>query len=229
MAKYDVTKRNATSNLKGQSVSLFSIIKNYYSLIRKRKSRNENDYCCPCKNEKDTRRCSSCSTKTKISKSLNKSTSNSSMTFSRLCYSSRVTLLLCLLVQLLYIAPVTECIAIKHHKSSSISRSNSRKNQLMNHRGRSVTNHNAHDIINNVTNTLETSHHHHRHHLNGKSHFKNHDVQAIQPKICHSLTSSNTYLLSAFAHNFASQRSNVLSTENKLVLSPIVFQGMFYH
>ena len=76
--------------------------------------------------------------------------------------------------------------------------------------------------------TSERPHHYHHHNkFNNKHHYNmHHDVQAIQPKICHSLTSSNSYLSSAFAHNFASQRSNDLSMENKLVLSPIVFQGI---
>ena len=84
----------------------------------------------------------------------------------------------------------------------------------------------------NVTKTINleqkpSSHrrHHRSHHHLRQGHDKN--VQSIQPKICHSLASSNSYLSSAFAHNFASQkRSTELSMENKLVLSPIVFQGI---
>ena len=101
------------------------------------------------------------------------------------------------------------------------------------------------DYIDSVDNVVTKEYSHHRHRRNRHHHIGYNDsnikdvaninnIQAIQPKICHSLTSSSSYLSSAFAHNFASQdqqqRSNnkELSLENKIALSPIIFQGKYF-
>ena len=154
------------------------------------------------------------------------------------------TILLSWLFQVLLFTHNTVCMKIDKHRHNTRSdhRAYSDNSSYSFNSSNSFNKNNFNDnhISNNVSivNVSAKSglqSHRHRRHQNQRSHDPN--VQSIQPKICHSLASSNSYLSSAFAHNFplsssspsSSSRSlpsyNELSIENKLVLSPIVFQG----
>ena len=151
------------------------------------------------------------------------------------------TILLSWLFQVLLFTHNTECMKIDKHRHSINSDhrtySDNDTYSFNSSSSLNIDSLNNNHISNNV-NILNVSaksglqSHRHRRHQHQRSHDPN--VQSIQPKICHSLASSNSYLSSAFAHNFplsssSSSRSlpsyNELSIENKLVLSPIVFQG----
>ena len=150
-------------------------------------------------------------------------------------------LLLSLLFHLLLISQNIECMYVNEHGNivnSENSDNNINKIGFSRILDSDYKNYNA--TFDNVTMSSVSSnfgirsHRHRRHQHRRQSHDPN--VQAIQPKICHSLASSSSYLSSAFAHNFPLSSSsrpsspssyNELSIENKLVLSPIVFQGMF--
>ena len=152
------------------------------------------------------------------------------------------TILLSWILQVLLFTHNTDCMKIDKHRHSIKSEhsgySDNDTYSLNSSNSLNIDSSKNNHISNNVTiiNVLAKSglqSHRHRRHQHQRSHDPN--VQSIQPKICHSLASSNSYLSSAFAHNFplsspsSSSRSlpsyNELSIENKLVLSPIVFQG----
>lgn len=205
---------------RNESLSVFNVLKDFDVLIRKRKSSRKNDSltCSHPNMENSISRVSvsnSLLTRKPMSEQICfKYKTNPIIKYSRRYYFD-LTLSL-FLVQLLCITHLTECMNINHHRniiSSSLYDSNSRNK------------HNEKSVHKNVsTNTLQTYGHPRRHHKRDDDN----NIQAIQPKICHSLTASTSYLTSAFAHNFASQRPNDLSMENKLVLSPIVFQGKYH-
>ena len=153
-------------------------------------------------------------------------------------YSVQVTLLY-LIFQLLLIAHSAECRKIDPNYSIDNVNSDNNTNIFESSYSAKIDKLNYKDnynyaITSNVSKKFEIQSHRHRRH---QHHQRSQDpnVQSIQPKICHSLASSNSYLSSAFAHNFpltssssssrSSSSNNELSIENKLVLSPIVFQG----
>ena len=161
------------------------------------------------------------------------------------CYFSRMALL-SVLVYLLYIVPLTTCKDINNH-GIALARRFHGKNDSAESLANSVEIHKplVHDYIDSVHNAVNKDHSQHRHRRHQRHQIVSNDsnvndlaninnVQAIQPKICHSLTSSSSYLSSAFAHNFASQdqqqrsNNNELSLENKIALSPIIFQGKYF-
>ena len=156
-------------------------------------------------------------------------------------YSIQVTLLY-LFLNLLLIAQSAKCRKIESNYSINNVNSDNNTNNFESSYSAKIDKLNYKDNYNyatmsNVSKKFEAQSHRHRRH---QHHQRSQDpnVQSIQPKICHSLASSNSYLSSAFAHNFpltstsSSSRSlssnNELSIENKLVLSPIVFQGTFF-
>ena len=153
-------------------------------------------------------------------------------------YSIQVTLLY-LLFQLLLMAQSTASRKIESNYSINNVNSDNNTNIFESSYSAKIDKLNYKDnynyaITSNVSKKFEVQSHRHRRH---QHHQRSQDpnVQSIQPKICHSLASSNSYLSSAFAHNFpltssssssrSSSSNNELSIENKLVLSPIVFQG----
>ena len=161
------------------------------------------------------------------------------------CYFTRMALL-SVLVYLLYIVPLTACKDISNLEIASAERFHSKNNSTEDLKN-SVGIHKqlVYDYIESFDNVITKDYSHHRHRRDHHHHIVYNDsnikdvaninnVQAIQPKICHSLTSSSSYLSSAFAHNFASQdqqqrsNNNELSLENKIALSPIIFQGKYF-
>ena len=161
------------------------------------------------------------------------------------CYFTRMALL-SVLVYLLYIVPLTVCKDISNHEISSTRRLHGKNDSTESlENGVEIHEPLVYDYIDSVDNAVNKDHSHHRHRRHQHHHIGYNDsnikdvaninnIQAIQPKICHSLTSSSSYLSSAFAHNFASQdqqqrsNNNELSLENKIALSPIIFQGKYF-
>ena len=242
------TKRN-NSLLSGCNML---VIMDFDVLIRKRKSRNNKDYKVEeCLSSQKSNKLehpvrflsstlspppseSTMKTQPCRNTNLNKPTNSQKqkMKCSRRYYFSRVTLLCLALVQLLCVTDFIECKNLNNYRNSI--RSSGISSDSRNKIGRNYINSNKNGVGgNNVTenDNFEPKSLSHRRHHHHRRHHQGHDnnVQSIQPKICHSLASSNSYLSTAFAHNFASQqRSNELSMENKLVLSPIVFQGICF-
>ena len=223
--------------------------KDFDVLIRKRKSRNF------CHSENTSMQCvqsttthhpsSSSSSRTSIMDEKIGNNKKCKITSFTRCknphYYFTHVILLSLLFQLLLITQGIQCMDVNEHGSSINSvNSDNYKLDIFRMLNSDYTNHNI--TLNNITmsgvsNKLGIrSHRHRRNQHRRRSHYDP-NVQAIQPKICHSLASSSSYLSSAFAHNFplssssksSSPSYNELSIENKLVLSPIVFQGLFLH
>lgn len=232
---------NVTEKKDGSFVPFTTVFTDFDILIRKRKSRHafsRNDH------SEHPSAIPVHQIKKRFSSS-QKCNSLSTIKCDHPCYFSRMALL-SVLVYLLYIVPLTACKDISNHGIASARRFHG-KNDSTESLKNSVEIHKplVYDYINSVDNAAhkEYSHHRHRrdhHHRIGyndgniKDVANINNIQAIQPKICHSLTSSSSYLSSAFAHNFASQdqqqrsNNNELSLENKIALSPIIFQGNYF-
>ena len=232
---------NVTAKKESSLVPFTTKFTDFDILIRKRKSRHafsrnghsEHPSATPV-----------CPIKKRFSSS-QKCNSSSNIKCDHPCYFTRMALL-SVIVYLLYIVPLTACKDISNHGIASVERFHGKNNSTDDLKN-SVEIHKplVYDYIDSVDNVVTKDYSHHRHRRDHHHHIRYNDsnikdvaninnIQAIQPKICHSLTSSSSYLSSAFAHNFASQdqqqRSNnkELSLENKIALSPIIFQGKYF-